>query len=231
MPIDPTHILGQVERAIGLMPAAVLVIVMLAGPTLAWLLYRFVVQPRTRRYADHSLDVFWVCEDCRSANDVRDARCYLCGLDRDVTMAGGVRVLDAGGALLLAPDAGETATPHVVTAAEADPPADATTSAAAGATKPPVDGAKPRRMVAVGPGTGPSVRGSKPAASKTGSTSSKSRSSTASGRAPVPVMDPDMPAPVVLEESAAVPAGAAPTAPTRKRRRAAATPDAPEPGA
>jgi hypothetical protein len=203
MPIDPINILGQIEQAVGLMPAAVLVIVLLTGPTLVWLLYRFVVQPHTRRYADDSVDVFWVCEDCRSVNDVRVSKCYLCGLERDMTMAGGVRVLDAGGTVLLAPDAAE---PAPIAAAMSVPPVEVSTS---------------RELVAVGPGpAGPSPA----TAASMASPARKASHSKASRRAPVPVMAPEEPMPV-----AAAPAATKRAAATRSSaKRTAPAPQASE---
>ena len=53
------------------MPTALMVIILLTGPTLVWLLYQFVVQPRTSRYAGGSSDLLWVCSRCRSANEAR----------------------------------------------------------------------------------------------------------------------------------------------------------------
>jgi hypothetical protein len=53
-------------------------IVLLGGPTAAWLLYRFVVQPRTRRLSRLDGSAMWVCPNCRSVNELRMSRCYRC---------------------------------------------------------------------------------------------------------------------------------------------------------
>jgi hypothetical protein len=37
-------------------------------------------------------ELYWVCQDCRSANDVGQRRCYHCHADRDT--AGAIQVID-----------------------------------------------------------------------------------------------------------------------------------------
>lgn len=103
MPFDPTEAIESLERSLGQVPTALLAVVFLAGPTLAWLLYRFVVQPRTSRYIGGQTDLYWVCEGCRSANDVRAARCYRCGLDHRA-LEGDLQVVDVDELVTLAPD-------------------------------------------------------------------------------------------------------------------------------
>jgi hypothetical protein len=63
---------------ISAVPPALIAMVLLGGPTAAWLLYRFVVQPRTRRYRGVDPSAMWICPSCRSVNDLRLARCYRC---------------------------------------------------------------------------------------------------------------------------------------------------------
>jgi hypothetical protein len=161
MPIDPTDALQFVERSLSSIPAAVVVIVLLAGPTTVWLLYRFVVQPRTSRYANGHLDVLWVCSDCRSVNEVRLSRCYRCGLER-AAITGALQVFDGDGLVTL--DGDEH---HWAADAGAIEPAalesEAATTATAMGTRP--DPAPlpalvgnriaPRPLVAVGPGKPP----------------------------------------------------------------------------
>lgn len=101
MSLDPFGALESLERAIGVPPAAIVAIILLAGPTAIWLLYRFVVQPRTSRYAETGLDLLWVCERCRSANEVRTSHCYRCGLDREEMASGDLRVVDGVGVVTL----------------------------------------------------------------------------------------------------------------------------------
>lgn len=81
MTFDSNGVIEALQHGLSMMPSAFLVIVMLAGPTAAWLLYRFVVQPRTRRYTEVVSDLLWICERCRSANEARLSRCYRCNLD------------------------------------------------------------------------------------------------------------------------------------------------------
>jgi hypothetical protein len=63
---------------IGLVPPALIAIILLAGPTAGWLLYRYVVQPRAARSRGYDGARFWVCPSCRSVNDFRLQRCYRC---------------------------------------------------------------------------------------------------------------------------------------------------------
>jgi hypothetical protein len=69
----------SVRVGIGLVPPALIAIVLLGGPTAGWLLYRFVVEPRAAR-GGRAYDGarFWVCPNCRSVNDFRLQRCYRC---------------------------------------------------------------------------------------------------------------------------------------------------------
>lgn len=101
MPIEPTDAIENVQRSLGLVPPAILAIVFLAGPTLAWLLYRFVVQPRTRRYAADGSELLWICDRCRSANEVRSSRCYRCATERDAIVS--LQVVDGDGIVSLDP--------------------------------------------------------------------------------------------------------------------------------
>ncbi len=68
----------SLRAGIGLVPPALIAMVLLSGPTAFWLLYRFVVQPRTARQRAFERASFWVCPNCRSVNDFRLARCYRC---------------------------------------------------------------------------------------------------------------------------------------------------------
>lgn len=63
---------------IGLIPPALIAMVLLGGPTAGWLLYRFFVQPRAARGRAYDGARFWVCPNCRSVNDFRLQRCYRC---------------------------------------------------------------------------------------------------------------------------------------------------------
>lgn len=102
MPIEATDAIENVQRSLSLVPPALLAILFLAGPTAAWLLYRFVVQPRTRRYFTGGSDLLWICDRCRSANEVRSSRCYRCAMERD-EIDGALQVVDGDGIVSLEP--------------------------------------------------------------------------------------------------------------------------------
>ena len=159
MPIESTDAIENLQRILSQMPPAVLAIVFLAGPTVGWLLYRYVVQPRTRRFAGDGSDLLWICERCRSANEVRSSRCYRCAMERDETV-GALQVVDGDGIVTLErEDDGDPAYPisqPVIAAATDRPPV--AVGPGRGRPEPaaavPVEpGAKRRRpSVAVGPG-------------------------------------------------------------------------------
>ncbi len=161
MPIDPSDSIQAVERSLNSLPAAAFVIVLLTGPTILWLLYRFVVQPRTSRYDGSHGELLWVCADCRSVNEVGHSRCYHCGLDR-AAITGPLQVFDGEGLvtldselpdddLELAPAALESAIPIEATALGTRPGPETTASPAA-VSSPAVPPTRPRKLVAVGPG-------------------------------------------------------------------------------
>ena len=77
--------LEALRAGIGLVPPALVAVVLLGGPTAGWLLYRFVVQPRARRIAVMNLSAMWVCSKCRSVNELRMTRCYRCDARPDET--------------------------------------------------------------------------------------------------------------------------------------------------
>lgn len=71
--------LESLRVGIGLIPPALIAMVLLGGPTAGWLLYRYVVQPRSRmRVRAYDGATFWVCPNCRSVNDFRRSSCYRC---------------------------------------------------------------------------------------------------------------------------------------------------------
>lgn len=148
MPIEPTDAIENVQRSLSLMPPAILAIIFLAGPTAAWLLYRFVVQPRTRRYAADGSELLWICVRCRSANEVRSSRCYRCAMERD-EIVGALQVVDGDGIVSLDPLDDEEEEPA---ARPAGVPVMATT-------------ARSRPSVAVGPGRAPAAAPAPPTAS------------------------------------------------------------------
>lgn len=81
--IDIKPVVQSLEAGLGLVPSAIIAVVLLAGPTAVWLLYRFVVQPRTSRYRPTGVGAMWVCPDCRSVNELRVSQCYRCDFVMD----------------------------------------------------------------------------------------------------------------------------------------------------
>ena len=82
MQVDIEFWIIALRAGIEAVPTVLIAIVLLGGPTAAWLLYRFVVQPRTMRARARAVaaggSAMWVCPTCRSINDLTMARCYRC---------------------------------------------------------------------------------------------------------------------------------------------------------
>jgi hypothetical protein len=76
--VDIGYWIETLRVGIAAVPPALIAMVLLGGPTAAWLLYRFVVQPRSSRYRGVDPSAMWICPSCRSVNDMRLARCYRC---------------------------------------------------------------------------------------------------------------------------------------------------------
>jgi len=72
------QLIDTLRAGIGMIPPVLIAIALLGGPTAGWLLYRFVVQPRTRRMRGIDPSTMWVCPSCRSVNAMRLHRCYRC---------------------------------------------------------------------------------------------------------------------------------------------------------
>jgi hypothetical protein len=75
---DIGQLIETVRAGIGSIPPVLIAIVLLGGPTAGWLLYRFLVQPRTMRMRGIDPSAMWVCPNCRSVNALRLQRCYRC---------------------------------------------------------------------------------------------------------------------------------------------------------
>lgn len=176
MPIEPTDAIENLRRSLSLVPPAILAIVLLAGPTAAWLLYRFVVQPRARRLAADGSELLWICERCRSANEVRASRCYRCAMERD-EIVGTIQVVDGDGIVTLAPledeatGASPVGLPVMAAANTAGRPSVAVgPGRSVGAGDPPLEavealvvGERPTRApVSVGPGDASAARAARP---------------------------------------------------------------------
>lgn len=139
MSLDPTAVLNLVEHILRVIPHTIIVIVLLTAPTLAWLLYRFIVQPRAVRYGGRASELLWICERCLSANDATHLRCYSCGGRREETV-GDLTVIDGNRLVVLGrTDDGVDAESNFSVEA----------AAAAAAAEPPKAGRDP---VGVGPG-------------------------------------------------------------------------------
>ena len=79
MQVDIADWIARLQAGAATVPGALIAVFLLAGPTVGWLLYRFIVQPRARRrIAGPDLAAMWVCASCRSVNELRMARCYRC---------------------------------------------------------------------------------------------------------------------------------------------------------
>lgn len=100
MPFDPAETIRAFQETAARVPNVLFAISLLAGPTILWILYRFVVQPRWSRYAGGHGDVLWMCTRCRSANEARSMRCYRCDLRRE-EIVGDMQVFDEGGLVTL----------------------------------------------------------------------------------------------------------------------------------
>ena len=166
MPFDLSSAIEQLQASLDVVPAALAAIVILAGPTAAWIIYRVIVLPRTSRYTEVGGGLLWMCIQCRSANEVRENRCYRCGLER-TAISGELHIVDGDEIVALAADAPSPAArapvpvmmaTEVPPAPEAEPfilaasrpirmvgPAVASTPEASPA-------ATPRRIVVAGPG-------------------------------------------------------------------------------
>jgi hypothetical protein len=79
--VDIDYWINSLRAGIDVVPTVLIAIVLLGGPTAAWLLYRFVVQPRSMRARAAAVvggAAMWVCPTCRSVNDLAQTRCYRC---------------------------------------------------------------------------------------------------------------------------------------------------------
>jgi hypothetical protein len=86
-------VIEAIAEGLGVLPNTVLVMALLVGPTLAYIGYRLYAGPRAARSVESADQLFWICGECRSANEVRDQRCYQCKTHRDA-VPGALRVID-----------------------------------------------------------------------------------------------------------------------------------------
>jgi hypothetical protein len=86
MSIDFSGLIESLQRGLADLPPAAIVLALLAGPTAAMIGYRIIGLAR-RASASGPLEAapLWVCQACRSVNQLRLSRCYRCGVGRDAT--------------------------------------------------------------------------------------------------------------------------------------------------
>ena len=84
MPIDLGALGDSLRNGFEQIPPIVIALALLAGPTAALVVYRLVsASRRTPVSTEVEVSPYWVCQDCRSVNELRQTRCYSCGLSRD----------------------------------------------------------------------------------------------------------------------------------------------------
>jgi|GEM_PF-3751650 len=144
-------------------PGALLVILLLGGPTAVWIIYGLLNARTRKRPGAATTGLLWVCASCRSANDVRRDLCYRCGvaanvdaleiIEPDVDPTSGLRPvmsqgLDLGGRPPVAVGPGKASTQPAPVPEPALIPASTRVSAPAKGSK----AARPRRTA---PAAGP----------------------------------------------------------------------------
>ena len=74
-------------QLLGQIPPAVYVLVLLAGPTLAWLAYRSMASRRSSRSVNGGMRgvaieaEYWQCPECLSLTPMTRPTCYSCGFE------------------------------------------------------------------------------------------------------------------------------------------------------
>ena len=74
-------------QLLGQIPPAVYVLLLLAGPTLAWLAYRSMSGRRSLRSTSGEVGAipieaeYWQCPDCLSLTPMTQPSCYSCGFE------------------------------------------------------------------------------------------------------------------------------------------------------
>ncbi len=79
MPTEIAQAVTAIQNALAGVPGALLVIVLLGGPTVIWLVYRALNAAAPQRFVETATDVLWICGSCRSANGLGARSCYRCG--------------------------------------------------------------------------------------------------------------------------------------------------------
>jgi len=98
-----------VVQVLGQIPPAIYVLVLLAGPTLAWLTYRSMASRRSARSVNGQMRglaieaEYWQCPECLSLTPMTRPTCYSCGFEPgrdDVDEVGEVAEVDERAAAL-----------------------------------------------------------------------------------------------------------------------------------
>lgn len=146
MPIDLNTLGESLRRGISEIPPVAIALALLGGPTAALIGYRLIGVARRMQTASELEAVpLWVCQTCRSVNQLRQSRCYSCGTAREAS--GEIEViLDQ---LAVAPSTFQApaGSPFAALGSNLDP------RSAQGPGTPVMGGASsPRDAIAVGPG-------------------------------------------------------------------------------
>lgn len=117
MPVDPTGLFDALMTGLNQIPSAIIAAALIAGPTLIWIIARFLNPPDPASTGNEALEeLLWVCANCRSINEDRIASCYRCqrprigkaapvvNEDEETETAPGVGVAVGPGLPLPAPD-------------------------------------------------------------------------------------------------------------------------------
>ena len=82
--MDLSGIVESLQRGLTGIPLVAYALILLGGPTAALIGYRLIVVAR-RAATSSSAEAapFWVCQSCRSVNELRLSRCYRCAIERD----------------------------------------------------------------------------------------------------------------------------------------------------
>jgi hypothetical protein len=79
VPVDPVGLFEALMNGLAQVPSALIAAALLAGPTAIWLIARFLNPPDVAKRDEGGLEeLLWVCQACRSINELRIPSCYRC---------------------------------------------------------------------------------------------------------------------------------------------------------
>ena len=82
--MDLSSVLRSIQAGLNQVPPVAIGLALLAGPTLALVIFRFISMARRGQAETETITTpLWVCHSCRSINDLHAMRCYRCGNERD----------------------------------------------------------------------------------------------------------------------------------------------------